>query len=482
MTKRKKNKTINKISKIIFIMFLFISLLTLGIVLYLQILPTKYITAILIIYLISIIILGLILSNKKVGNKKKIIVNILCTLLMILFGFILYYLNITMNFMSKIKSDNYQMENYYIVVLKDSNYQQVSDLQGQTIGIYLNQTDTIEIALTRLDEKLQTNNITQKEYSDILYLANNLLNSKIAAIFISDSYLTLISEQIDNFEDNIRIIDTITVKIENKTSTKDVDVTKEPFNVYISGIDVAGSISSVSRSDVNMIMTVNPNTHQILLTSIPRDYYVRLHGTTGYKDKLTHSGLYGINMTIETVEDLLDIEINYYIRVNFTTLINVVDAIDGIDVYSDYTFTSMHGNYNFTKGLNHMNGDQALGFSRERYAFESGDRQRVKNQQAVLTGIINKISSSSTLLTKYTSILSTLSDSFETNMSSNRIYSLINMQLDQMPSWNIESISLNGTDSSNYTYSYSAGKLYVMEPDESTITSAVEKINQIEGK
>jgi LCP family protein required for cell wall assembly len=229
-----------------------------------------------------------------------------------------------------------------------------------------------------------------------------------------------------------------------------------------------------------MIVTVNPKTHDILLTSIPRDYYVQLHGTTGLKDKLTHAGIYGVDMSVSTLEDLFDIDINYYVRVNFTTLIQVVDTIDGIDVESDKSFTAYTDNSVYVKkGSNHFNGKQALAYSRERYAYQEGDRHRVQNQQDVITAIMNKMLSSKTLITKYNSILNTLDGSFQTNMKTSSLTSLIKKQIDTMPSWNITSQSVNGTDSSNVTYSYPGQKLYVMVPDMSTVESAKTKITEV---
>ncbi len=226
-----------------------------------------------------------------------------------------------------------------------------------------------------------------------------------------------------------------------------------------------------------MIVTVNPKTKQILLTSIPRDYYVQLHGKTGYKDKLTHAGLYGADMSVKTLEDLLNIEINYYIKVNFTSVINIVEALGGVEVYSDYTFTSIDG-YNYTKGYNKVNGEQALSFARERKAFSEGDRQRVKDQQALLEAMFRKCTSPA-IITKYNSLMNSINGSFVTNMSANRITSLIRMQLIGKYKWIITSNSLDGENSSNYTYSYSAQKLYVMEPIEDSVKYAKELIDSV---
>lgn len=462
MAKNKKMKKINQISKIIFSIFLFLSIITIGILFYLKILPIQYFSVILIGYIIILLLFAYGLLNKKVKSNKKIIFNIICIIFVICFIFILYYLNSTMQFMDKIKSKGYQIETYYLIGHN-------SNQNIKTVGVY--KTDNLEEALKQID------GFSIQEYSNIKTMTNLFIKNQIDGLFVNEGTLEILKEE-QNFD--YQIIKTVSIKIKTKVDSNDVDVTKQSFSIYISGIDVKGSISSVSRSDVNMIMTVNPKTNKILLTSIPRDYYVQLHGTTGYKDKLTHAGLYGINMSIQTIEDLLNMNINYYIRVNFTTLIDVVDAIGGITIYSDKAFTAYTDrSCSFKVGNNTVDGKCALAFSRERYAYQEGDRHRVKNQQTVLIAMIQKLTSSKTLLTKYNQILNTLSDSFETNISSNRIYSLINKQLDSMPNWNIETFSLDGSNSFNYTYSYSASKLYVMEPDTSTIEQAKIKIKEV---
>lgn len=474
---KKKSKKSNRSSKLIYLLFLLLSTVTIGIILFLKVLPIKYSSILFIAYVFLNLIFGVLLLKKS--KKPKIFLNFICILFIILFLLILYYLSKTINFMDQIKALKYQMDNYYVLVLKDSKYQTIDDVEGNIVGTYSIQNDSYNQALESLNNKIT---IKTKEYTDILKLGHNLLNGDIEVIFISESFMSMITDEITDFEDKVKILDTIKIKVSSEIEVDNIDVTKEPFHIYISGIDIYGDISSVSRSDVNMIVTVNPTTHQILLTSIPRDYYVRLHGTTGYKDKLTHAGIYGINMSIQTIEDLLEIDINYYVRVNFTTLIKLVDSIGGIDINSDLAFTAYTDkNCQYIKGNNHVNGDCALAFARERYAYESGDRHRVQNQQTVLTAILNKTLSSKTLITKYTSILESLGHSFQTNMPTKKIYSLINMQLDEMQEWNIEQISLNGTDSYNYTYSYSAAKLYVMEPNQNTIVTAVNKINEVEG-
>ncbi len=480
MARKNKKKQIifyQRIGKVISLLLGIVSVIFFGMIFSMNILPIKYMTILLGTYTPIVIILVLLMLMKKLKLKIKIPCEIISVILIFILFLGISYLNKTMNFMGKIKDKKYQTENYYVVVLESSQYQDLNSLKDKTIGIHTSTLESQEDALSDFNKKLSYN---EKDYDDFMKMGNDLVNKNIDAMFINGSYLSILQDEDETFGSKIKILETIEIKIKNETVKKDIDVTKEPFNLYISGIDIYGNITSVSRSDVNMIVTVNPVTHKVLLTSIPRDYYVRLHGTTGYRDKLTHAGIYGVDMSISTLEDLLGIDINYYARVNFTTLIKLVDAIGGVDIYSDANITA-HTNRNckFVLGNNHLDGDCALAFARERYAYSSGDRHRVQNQQAILTAIINKALSSKTLITKYTNILDSLQSSFQTNLGSNKVYSLVNMQLDKMPSWEITSISLDGNGKSEYTYSYSGGKLYVMEPDLSTVEDAKEKIKEI---
>lgn len=481
MAKNKKStkKKITLVSRIIFGLLFVISIIALSIILSLKMIPVKYVIPFLIVYGLILFGIGIVTIKTKFKNWLKILMDVISIILIVGISFGLYYLNTTLNFMDKIKTKDYQLEDYYVLVLKDSDYDKLSDIKDKTLGTYPStELDNYSDALDTLADKVTTE---EKEYKTYMEASNALLNGKVEAIFISSAYKAIVDDEIDTFSDNVKILETIQIKVKNETETKEADVTSESFNIYISGIDIYGDISLVSRSDVNMVVTVNPKTHKVLLTSIPRDYYVQLHGTKGYKDKLTHAGIYGINMSVQTLEDLLDIDINYYVRVNFTTLINLVDAIGGIDIYSDTSFIPWtDSSCPFKVGTNHINGKCALAFARERHAYSTGDRHRVQNQQDVLKAILSKALSSKTLITKYTSILGSLGYSFQTSIPTDKIYELVNMQLDSMPSWDIEQISLNGSDSHNYTYSYSAQKLYVMEPDMSTVTAAQTKINEIE--
>lgn len=248
--------------------------------------------------------------------------------------------------------------------------------------------------------------------------------------------------------------------------------------IYLSGIDVAGSISTTSRSDVNIIAVVNPVTYQILLLSTPRDYYVPTTVSGGVRDKLTHAGRYGVDCSMGTLDMLYDININYYFKVNFTGFTEVIDALGGITVHSDYDFVTTHGGDHITVGDNYLNGKEALGFARERYAFADGDRQRGRNQMAVITAVINKMASSA-ILNNYSGLMSGLEGSFETSLSAGDISSLVKLQLDKMPSWNVVSYSVNGPGDHQTTYSAPRFKAWVMQPNETYIQNAKVLINQV---
>ena len=438
-----------------------------------DILPLKY-EALVILFLVLVngVIDWFLFRKKSKKYKKNIAFGFAC-LFSILFIIPMFYMGKTMNFMSKIGASNYKLENYSLVVLKDSELKKIADVKGKSVGIYEN-TDGVKEAKEELTDKVE---VTFESYDNLEKLAGDLLESKIEVIFVEDSILSMMKEDIPDFEGNIKVIYTIKVKIKTSNKAKNVNVSNEPFNVYITGIDTYGELSSVSRSDVNIVMTVNPKTKQILLTSIPRDYYVELHGKKGSRDKLTHAGIYGTDMSIGTIEDLLGIDINYYVKINFSSFIDIINSIGGIEVYSKYTFTSIDG-YNYTEGYNQMNGEEALSFARERKAFSEGDRQRGADQQAVIEAMIKKLSNKS-ILTKYDSLLKSIEGKFETNMSSSQITSLIKMQLNDMASWKVKSISLDGTNGKGVTYSGGSQELYVMIPDWNSVDEASSTIKAV---
>ncbi len=437
----------------------------------LDLLPGKYLT----IFTIMEAIITILLLIGLIKKHKTLKLNIICLIIIVIISSVYIYannyVNATIKFLNSMFNEAIETEEYYVIVQKDSQYNKISDLKDKEMIFFQIEDDVRQEVENKVDITL-----TKKE--SLLDVGNALIDGTAESMIISLSQYNMLSEEIEIFKENTKIIYTATHIIRKvDIGNSKYNVANKCFNIYISGIDTTGDISNVARSDANILATVNLETNEILLTSIPRDYYVTLH-SYGAKDKLTHSGIYGINETVQTVEDLLDIEINYYVRVNFTTVIKLVDELGGIDVYSDYTFTTNEG-YKFTKGYNTLNGEEALAFSRERYSFTEGDNQRVKNQQKVISAILDKVTSSTTILTKYTNILDSLEGCFQTNMKQEDISDIVKQQLNSMASWTVKSNSLTGSDAYSSTYSMGSQELYVMIPDTDSVEQATEKINEV---
>ena len=288
----------------------------------------------------------------------------------------------------------------------------------------------------------------------------------------------MFEETYQTLSNDIKAIYTYDIVEEIIDISKDVNVTKDVFTIFVSGIDTTGRVSTVSRSDVNMLVTVNPVTKDILMTSIPRDYYVTL-ANKGKKDKLTHAGLGGVENSVKTIENFMGIDINYYAKVNFTSLVKIVDALGGITVESPYNFTTLHGNYQIVKGQNKMDGAKALGFVRERYSLPHGDGDRVQNQQRVLKAMLNKAMSPA-IITNYSKLLKSIDGSFETNMSANEITDLIQMQLNDMTAWTFHSTMVGGNSKLMTGGAYMPNvKLYYNIPDQASIDRAANMIKKM---
>ena len=467
-----KNKKHNKMSfgKYLSIFLLIVSVLVLVLVYFINVLPLEYFIVLVILVLITdLFAIMLLLSKGRIRNVIGILLTIILLILMI-FG-ITYELN-TLDFLKQFGFNSYKTENYNVIVLDSSEYDELEDLNDLSIAhLDLDTHKGLQNAVTDIKKEINFTSLVGEDISD---LTEMLESDETSAIILESAQLSIIEEENKEFYDSIRIIWSTDVEIEIAKIGESVDVTKDSFNILISGIDTYGSITKVSRSDVNILVTVNPSTHSILLTSIPRDYYVLLPEFNEY-DKLTHAGIYGIETSVSAVENLLDTTINYYIKVNFTSLIDIVDAIGGITVESNYDFTTQDG-YHFTKGTNELNGKEALSFARERASFADGDRIRGQNQELILASLINKAMSAS-IITNYVDLLNALDDKFVTNITDEEITDFIKKQISEMPSWNINAISLDGSNAYDYTYSYKSQKLYVMKPYEESVLNAKEQIN-----
>lgn len=444
-------------------------------------LPTLYLGIIVAVLAILCLLMFLFMKPSKKEGKGKIreaigkIVSLLLSIVLIIGTLYIAQGDSTL---SSITGANTQTTRFNVLVLNNSPYEKLSDIAGETVEVcdmYDNAVyfDEAVDALEKEESSLEISSI-----DDYLKLATDLYTEKVKAIFVNEAYNGVFEETYSTFSSDVRVIWSYDIEEKIEDISKDANVTKDVFTIYISGIDTTGKVSTVSRSDVNMLVTVNPKTKDILMTSIPRDYYVTL-ANKGKKDKLTHAGLGGVENSVKTIENFMDIDINYYARVNFTSLVKMVDALGGITVDSPYSFTSLHGKYDIVKGENYMDGEKALCFVRERYSLPNGDNDRVKNQQRVLTAMLKK-AMSPTIITNYSSILKSIDGSFETNMSSSDITNLIQMQLSDMASWNIHQMSLTGTGKSMTGGAYMPNnKLYYMVPNQDSINKCSSMIKKM---
>lgn len=364
-----------------------------------------------------------------------------------------------------------------IVVPKESDIKDVSQLtsvQAPT-KVDKNNIETLMSALKK-DKKVDVKVEDVASYQEAY---DNLKSGKSKAMVLSGSYASLLESVDSNYASNLKTIYTYKIKKKNSNSAKQVD--SKVFNIYISGIDTYGSISTVSRSDVNIIMTVNMNTHKILLTTTPRDAYVKIPGGGADQyDKLTHAGIYGVETSEQTLENLYGIKIDYYARINFTSFLKLIDQLGGVTVHNDQAFTSLHGKFDFPVGDIQMNSEQALGFVRERYSLDGGDNDRGKNQEKVISAIVNKLASLKSV-SNFTSIVNNLQDSVQTNISLDTINALANTQLDSGSKFTVTSQAVTGTGSTGQLTSYAMpnSSLYMMKLDNSSVASASQAIKNL---
>ena len=476
---KKKGGKLLLISKLVLIA---IEVIFTILVLMVGVLPTKYLAAIIGAFLVIDALIFLLERGRTSVRRLSGLAATLVMLCVLVMG--CWYMQSTYSAFAKITDIGTQYDEYDVIVLEDSAYQELKDIEGKKVFVAKANLKTY----TEAQGKLQTEaGVVFKEKSDVMAVGEKLVEAdgtthdKIA--FLSDSNYDLLCEEIEGYDDATRILYTIKIESREDNESGKINVTKDPFNIYISGIDSWGDIDKhKTRSDVNMVVTVNPKTRQVLLTSIPRDAYLTLH-SFGQKDKLTHAGIYGngVDETMNTVSDWLGVDMNYYFRVNFNLVPHLVKAIGGIDVYSDYAFHTSIKDYSFKKGWNHLGGYEALYFARERKTFKDMDQQRIKNQQKVVKAIIKKCTSSKVILTGYTDILEAVKDYMETDMSQKEISSIIKMQLNDMETeWTINSISIKGTMSKEGTYSMGMGRpLDVCIMDEDSAQRAVELINAV---
>lgn len=468
---KEQKKTLHMAGKLITLIQLILAVGLIAVIWNSGLVPTKYLVAIIIVLLI---LFGVTFGLQYVKNKVYIVGIVLSIILSILQAIGIVYMLKADKLMADVGGANYKTDNMIVVVKKDNPASNLMDASMYRFG-----TQTAvdqENTQTMLDNinKALGREVKVEQYGTVQELANALLEGRVDAAVYNQALDGLITDSIEDYSDKVRVLYHYGIETELEQETADVG---EPFNVYISGIDVDGPIATNSRSDVNIIMTVNPNTKKILLTTTPRDYYVQIPDISGeQRDKLTHAGIYGVDASMRTLEQLYDIDISYYARVNFSSLVKIVDTLGGVDVDSDFEFTV--GGYQFKKGMNHLDGKQALAFSRERYSFEDGDNQRGKDQEKVLTAILNKAMSPA-ILSNASALIADVSDSVQTNMTQEEMAKFIKMQLNDGASWNIESQAASGNGDTQACYSSGDQPLYVMWPDEAVVQSISAKMNEI---
>lgn len=491
MKKNKKQSNIGKVFGVIFsIVMIAATMYLLFNIIKLNVLPTKLLFLITIVFVLLDLIFILLLCFATKGVVSKIVCIIFA--LAVSLGSCLggYYMSKTGGLLSSMTNVAKHSKNTISVVVKESSdMKKKTDLAGHSVGTLANINTT---GSKKILKELTNSGISmeQKEFGSLTEMLGSFYNGEVDSIVISESSRSQITD-IDaykDFDNNTRVVYQTSYKVENTDKANAVsNITTTPFNVLISGSDTRGGFDENGRSDVIMVATVNPKTGTILLTSVPRDFYVTTACDAadgcqqGALDKITHTGIHGTNTTKRTVEQLLGIEINYTFKVGFDTVTDIVDAVGGIDVnvepgYECSNFLHAPG-LSVHAGVNHLNGEQALGYARERYAYSEGDRQRTKNQQQVLMGIVDKITSPA-IVTNYASIMDSMSDTFSTTMSSQEISDLIKYQLNKNPKWKMEQYMVNGTGDTLMCAEL-GDAAYVMVPDQSTVTTAKNKINAV---
>ena len=477
MNKRSKRARSGKVKRSINIALLTIYVLLGGFLLFLifrhNILAFRYLNVMTAAVVILVALASLLLIIYRKAEKFTIF---FLTLAILMSSVSFFALQQFVGFTSHINStSNYSEYSMSVVVLKDSDVHNVTQLDSVT-----GPTDTDNDNIQKLIADIKTSQskeLTVEQSTSYLAVYKSLVSGEAKAIVLNSVFENIIESEYPDYASKIR-------KIYTKNITKEVAAPKvsknKSFNVYVSGIDTYGPISSVSRSDVNILMTVNQDSKKILLTTTPRDSYVPIaDGGNNQKDKLTHAGIYGVDSSIHTLENLYGVDINYYVRLNFTSFLKLIDLLGGVDVYNDQEFTSRHGKFHFPVGNVHLDSEQALGFVRERYSLADGDRDRGRNQQKVIVAIIQKLTSTEALK-NYSDIIQGLQDSLQTNMPIETMIDLINTQLESGGSYKVNSQDLKGTGRMGLpSYAMPDSNLYMMEIDDSSLATAKSAIQDV---
>lgn len=477
----KINRIISAILGLIFaissIIFIF-KVLTFGL------LPAKFFYLLFGVLLILNLLYFFLTLRKKAGKIIRIILGILAILFSV--GLFLGGLKIDglNGFLDKNFNDDKKYAIYNVIISKDSSKKSLNDLVGAELFTFEESLPEVSDADLTSATKTSIKNSSLVFKNDIETVMSRPLKSTSSASVINNGTFESYLAANEGYEAKIKIIGEIKVEIKAVEKPKtDVskNLAKKPFLLYISGIDTrTGTMPSRSLSDVNILAAINPATKKILLVNIPRDSYVLVHGDNGLRDKLTHAGSRGgLQLSTATIEDLFGLKIDRNIRVNFNFVTKLVDSIGGITVTNDLNRTLTLEGCTYKPGDNAVDGKCALRFARERKSYDSGDRHRGENQQQIITRIINKISSNKSIILGYEKILNAIDGSFESNLTSENITSLVRLQLDEMSPWQVESYNVNGSGRLTKTHSYPNQNLYVMDIDQTTLSTAKAKLETV---
>lgn len=483
---KEQNKVLRGIGIVLSILLVVASFYLLYQLIKINVLPTKLLFLITIIFVLLDTIFALLLCYYTRAIVSKIICVVIT--LVLIFGSCLggYYISKTGSLLTNITNVTKHAKNTVSVVVKQSSdIKNKSQLNGLSVGTLRTiGTQGSSKALKELSKDGIVMN--QSEYDSLSAMLEAFYNGEVDSIIINESSRSQIldMESYADFDNNTRVVYQTSYKVENTDKANAVsDITSKPFNVLISGSDTRGGFDENGRSDVIMVATINPKTSTILLTSVPRDYYVTTACDAadgcmqGALDKITHTGIHGTNTTKRTVEQLLGIEINYTFKVGFDTVTDLVDALGGVDVYVEPGYAVTTSTFSVHEGTNHLDGEHALAYARERYSYTEGDRQRTKNQQQVLMGIVNEATKPS-VITKYASIMDAMANTFSTTMSNEEISDLIKYQINNNPKWKMEQYMVDGTGDTLMCAEL-GDAASVMVPDQSTVKMAKDKINAV---
>lgn len=446
-----------------------------GVLISSQMIPMKLMLPVTVVLLLWLVVLILLLANHtKRGRFITGCVLAALTAIVLLLGSLAAYRGTSA--LGNITGSNHQVDRVSVYVQKDDPAQTLRDAADYRFGILTNDDRAnVDLAIEKINEDVGKE-IDIALFDSLTDLLDAIFRGDVQAIILKDAYLHLLDEMegYTDASDKLRQLAQYEFR-EELSGTGKPDDDSPAFTVYISGIDTYGDVSVKSRSDVNILATINPETHQVLLLSTPRDYFVPLSISNGVPDKLTHAGIYGVDVSMDTLEMLYDIDVDYFFRVNFSGFEEIINQLGGITVHSDYDFFA--GGYQFTSGENQLDGAAALAFARERHAFAEGDRQRGRNQMAVIRGVIEKMLSPN-MLKNYNGILKAVEGNFETSVPYTLVAQQVRDQLNHGGSWNIQTYSVNGHGDFQIPYSMNM-HAYVMVPDQDTVNTAKELIRQV---